>query len=92
MNKTSAISSGNQKQTPAYALPGSTMKLGSLEVRSCRAWGWGSEACPRAPITVWQQPGRDSWQPPHTKSQEVYVLWASPLLMPTAAPRESWLL
>ena len=26
MNKTSAISSGNQKQTPAYALPGSTMK------------------------------------------------------------------
>lgn len=83
---------GERSRTMPRTVPGSTMKLGSLEVRSCRAWGWGSEARPRAPVTVWQRPRKDSQQPPHTKSQEAYVLWVSPPLMPMAAPRESWLL
>lgn len=43
---------GERSRTMPRTVPGSTMKLGSLEVRSCWAWGWGSEAYPRAPVTL----------------------------------------
>ena len=86
---------GERSRTMPRTVPGSTMKLGSLEVRGCwaRAGGEGVGGLPPGACDyVWQQPGRDSRQPPHTKSWGVYLLCISPPFVPMAAPRESWLL
>lgn len=91
---------GERSRTMPRTVPGSTMKLGSLEVRGCRAWGGCGRPAPMCLslcLNPRQQPGRDSPQPP-LSSVFVPSHWecircaALPPSVPTANPREPWLL
>lgn len=75
---------GERSRTMPRTVPGSTMKLGSLEVRVCRA----REACHQLPETKAQaRPGRGSWQPAR-KASLYHVAVHLLLSVPTANPRE----
>lgn len=73
---------GERSRTMPRTVPGSTMKLGSLEVRGWRAWGGRGRpapVCPRRCLSCGQPQGRDSQQrtsPP--PGRHLCIKWLGP--------------